>query len=49
MLKWVLIGLAVVTVAAVVLALVLCIAAANVSGMDVEWDIKYREDKDENT
>lgn len=46
MLKWVLIGLAVVTVAVVVLAVVMCIAAANVSGMDVEHDIEYREDED---
>lgn len=47
MLKWVLIALAVVTVAAAVLAVVLCIAAASVSGMDVEHDIEYREDEDD--
>lgn len=47
MLKWVLIGLAVVTVAAAVLAVALCIAAVNVSGMDVEWDTRYRKDEDD--
>ena len=45
--KWVLIGLAVVLVAAAVLAVALCIASANVSGMGVEYDIEYREDEDD--
>ena len=45
--KWVLIGLAVVLAAAAVITVALCIAAANVSGMDVEHDIKYREDEDD--
>lgn len=44
--KWVLIGLAVVLAATAVLAVALCIAAASVSGMDVECDIMYREDED---